>query len=191
MSTTEAYRVSFTKMDDATTEEMTAIFTAAQASLNANLLGELVRMLDALKGEHFGYRVDRYEHSLQTATRAHRAGAGTDLVVAGLLHDIGDGLAPANHSRLAAAIVEPYLDEEATWVVRHHGLFQMYHYGAALGLDPNARDRYRDAPHFDACVRFCAEWDQTAFDPAYDSLPIDTFMPMVDEVFSRPPRPFD
>jgi len=184
------YEVQFTKMSDATHEEISYVFDTAQATLTANLVDELFKMLDALKGEKFGYQVDRYEHSLQTATRALRDGARTDMVVAGLLHDIGDAIAPANHSQLAAAILEPYVDEETAWVVAHHGLFQSYHYGDALGIGANGRDKYRDNPYFDACAAFCADWDQVAFDPGYDSLPLSTFEPMVREVFVRPPKSF-
>jgi predicted HD phosphohydrolase len=112
------------------------------------------------------------------------------MVVAALFHDIGDILAPANHSELAAAILQPYLDEESTWVVRHHGIFQGYHYWDKLGLDPNTRDRYRDSPYFDAAAHFCAAWDQVAFDPEYDTLPLSYFEPMVREVFARPATGF-
>jgi predicted HD phosphohydrolase len=127
---------------------------------------------------------------LQTATRAHRDGARVDMVVAALFHDIGDILAPANHSELAASILQPYLDEESTWVVRHHGVFQGYHYWDKIGLDPNTRDRYRDSPFFDAASHFCGEWDQVAFDPTYDTLPLSFFEPMVREVFARPATGF-
>jgi predicted HD phosphohydrolase len=130
----------FTSMDMATPEEMANVFTLAKKVLFEPLPDTILGLLNTLKGEKVGYRVDRYEHSLQTATRAHRDGARTDVVVAGLLHDIGDALAPSNHSALAAAILEPYLDEETGWVVRHHGLFQQYHYGDKVGLVPNARD---------------------------------------------------
>jgi predicted HD phosphohydrolase len=112
------------------------------------------------------------------------------MVVAALLHDVGDVIAPANHSELAAAILEPYLDPESTWVVRHHGVFQGYHYWDKLGLDKNTRDRYRDSPYFDAAANFCAAWDQVSFDPDYDTLPLEAFEPMVREVFARPATGF-
>ena len=184
------YEVKFTKMSDATHEEISYVFGTAQATLTANLVDELFKMLDALKGETFGYRVDRYEHSLQSATRALRDGARTDMVVAALLHDIGDAIAPANHSKLAAAVLEPYVDEETHWVVEHHGLFQSYHYGEALGIGADGREKYRGNPYFDACAAFCADWDQVAFDPDYESLPLSTFEPFVREVFGRQPKSF-
>ncbi len=49
-------------------------------------------------------------------------------------------------------------------------------------------DRYADSPHFEACRRFCADYDQNCFDPDYDTLPIEAFESALDEVFSRPSR---
>ena len=108
-------------------------------------------------------------------------------MAAALLHDIGEGLSPANHADLAGTILQPYLDEEATWVVRHHGVFQGYHYWHKMGGDRDARERYRDSPFFDGAEHFCAAWDQRSFDPDYDVLPLDTFLPLVREVFAREP----
>lgn len=180
----------FTRMDDATAEQLAVVVAEAQKHLHGHLVGNVLALLDDLRGPTLGYAVDRYEHSLQTASRAHREGARIDMVVAALLHDVGDSIAPANHSELAAAIVAPYLDEEATWVVRHHGVFQGYHYWDRIGLDRNARERYRGSRYFDAAAHFCGAWDQQAFDPNYDTLPIETFLPMVKEVFSRPASGF-
>lgn len=186
MSTTE-WVSEFRQMDDATPDEIARIFAQANVGMRAALVPNLVAQLEALKGPTFGYRVDRYEHSLQSATRAVRDGARDDLVVAALLHDIGDNLGPTNHAEVAATILEPYLDEEATWVVRHHTAFQIFHWGRQYGIDPNARDRYRDSPHYDACVHFCAAWDQASFDETYDTLPLEDFMPALERVFSRQP----
>ena len=41
-----------------------------------------------------GYKISRLEHALQSASRAWRDGAGEEMTVAALLHDIGDVLAP-------------------------------------------------------------------------------------------------
>ncbi|MDH6677100.1 putative HD phosphohydrolase [Rhodococcus sp. LBL1] len=183
-------QVSFTRMDESTVEDIALIVSESKIFLDDRLPDTMIEMLDSLKGPTLGYQVDRYEHSLQTASRALREGARTDLVVAALLHDVGDAIAPANHSELAAAIVAPYLDAEATWVVKHHGVFQGYHYWDRLGLDVNTRDRYRASPYFDACEHFCAEWDQVSFDPNYDTLPLETFVPLLREVFTRPASGF-
>jgi predicted HD phosphohydrolase len=181
-------QVSFTRLDDATTEEIQLIASEAARHRTENLVPSLLRQFRALAGHTYGYRVDRYTHSLQSATRAHREGARVDLVVAALLHDIGDDLSPDNHSEVAAAILRPFLDDESVWVVKHHGVFQTYHYGAAMGIPTDARERYRDSPYFDTCAHFCAAWDAESFDPDYDSLPLEHFIPMLEEVFAREPR---
>ncbi|HTX00356.1 MAG TPA: HD domain-containing protein [Acidimicrobiales bacterium] len=183
-----AQTVRFTSMDEATPAEITQVMGEAVAVLQAQLLPNVLGLLESLKGDQLGYQVDRYEHSLQTASRALRDGARTDLVVAAVFHDIGEGLAPANHAELAAAVLEPYLDEEATWVVRHHGVFSGYHYWHKMGGNRDARERYRSSPYFDVTARFVGDWDQAAFDPAYDTLPLDELMPMIREVFARPSR---
>ncbi|TCN47340.1 putative HD phosphohydrolase [Rhodococcus sp. SMB37] len=180
--------VEFSRMDDATAAEMELIRDEAAVHRRDHWLATVVRLLESMKGYTFGYRVDRYEHSLQSATRAHREGARVDLVVAALLHDIGDDLCPDNHSEVAAAILRPVLDDEAVWIVKHHGVFQTYHYGDKLGIPTDSRDRYRDSPYFDTCAHFCGAWDQESFDPDYDTEPLEFFMPMLEEVFSRPPR---
>ena len=145
-------------------------------------------MLRIMEGPKLGYQIDRYQHSLQAATRALRADERLDLVVGALLHDVGDSIAPENHSGLAAAILKPYVDDETHWVVQHHGLFQGYYYFHHLGGDRSARDVFKDAEHYDACVRFCAEYDQNCFDPDYDTLPIEEFIPMIEDVFGRSSR---
>ena len=67
------------------------------------------RILDHLKllgGDYGGFPVDRLEHCLQTATRAHRDGRDEEYVVMALLHDIGDTLGAFNHPDVAAAILK-------------------------------------------------------------------------------------
>ena len=177
--------VSFTQMKDGTREEYEALagfekdFTRHTAD---RVLAELCR-----QGEDTiaGYRITRLDHGLQSATRAHRDGADIDWVVGALLHDIGDGLAPQNHDRFSAEVIRPYVREEVTWVVEHHGIFQMIYYAHHYGWDRNARDQFKDHPCFDACAEFCERWDQSSFDPDYKSEPLEYFEPMVREVFAR------
>lgn len=177
--------VSFTRMDEGTPEDY-ALLARLEDAYVAQLPDRLLATLDALKVSMPGYQVSRYEHSLQSATRALRDGRDDEYVVAALLHDIGDELAPYTHGEMVAAILKPYVSEEICWVVSHHGIFQQFHYGPASGDDPDARDRYRDHPWFDACAQFCAEYDQNCFDPAYESLPLEHFEPMVRRVFAEP-----
>lgn len=131
------------------------------------------------------YQVSRLEHSLQAATRARRAKEDDDYVFMTLLHDVGDMLAPANHSQAAAAVIRPYVSERVYWICLHHGLFQGFYYSHHYGGDPNARDVYRDHEWFADTVAFCSEYDQASFDPEYDSDSLESFEDLVRETFSR------
>ena len=71
--------------------------------------------------------------------------------------------------------------------MQHHGVFQAYYYAHHLDGDRNASDRYHGHPHFDATMRFCEDWDQPSFDPAYDSMPFERFEPLVRRILSREP----
>ena len=134
-----------------------------------------------------GYQISRLEHSLQTATRALRDGASDEMIVAALLHDIGDELAPLNHAEYAAAVLKPYVSEKTHWIVANHGIFQMYYYAHHLGGNKNIRDKYKDHKYFQATIDFCEKYDQNSFDPNYKSLPLNFFKPMVKKIFSRKP----
>lgn len=136
------------------------------------------------------YQVSRLEHCLQTATRAERDGADEETVVCALLHDIGDVVAPSNHSQVAAAILRPYVSEQNCWIVEHHGLFQGYYYFQHYNRDPNERDRYQHSPYYDACVQFCDRWDQASFDPSYPSESLEHFAPAVHSILGRQPKAF-
>ncbi|MEC9110242.1 MAG: phosphohydrolase, partial [Pseudomonadota bacterium] len=107
-------------------------------------------------------------------------------VVMALLHDIGDTLGSYNHPEVAASIIKPFVSEEVHWICQNHGAFQGYYYFHFLGMDQNARDKFADHPHFEACREFCEKYDQSAFDPDYASEPLEFFEPMVRRVMARP-----
>jgi len=176
--------VQFTQMIDGTKAEYEMLHGLERHYIAA-LPDRVMAGLRALDDGLGGYQISRYQHSLQSATRAEADGADIDWIVAALVHDIGDALAPENHSQLAAAIIRPYVRAEVTWVVTMHGIFQQHYYGHHLGLDPDAREAYRGHEWFDSCERFCLRWDQAAFDPAYPTKPIEHFEPMLREVFGR------
>ncbi len=176
--------VSFTAMADGTAADY-ALLDRYERVHAAGLPDRVLETLGRLTGSLGGYRITRLEHSLQSATRARLDGADVDWVVAALVHDIGDELAPFNHSELAAAIVQPYVRAEVHWVVLHHGVFQSYYFAHHLGGDRNARDRYRDHEWAGLCEEFCARWDQNSFDPGFPIDPLDSFADEVYEVFGR------
>ena len=112
------------------------------------------------------------------------------MVVAALLHDIGDELAPMNHSEYAAAILKPYVSEKIHWIVKMHGLFQTYYYAHHLGGDRFKREQFKDHKYYKDTIDFCENYDQGCFDPNYKSLPLEHFAPMVKRIFSRKPYTF-
>ena len=178
-------QATFTEMAHGTAEDY-AIIAEEGAKLATQLPDRILEHLDILKGETAGFAVDRYEHSLQTATRAYRDGKDEEYVVCALLHDIGDTIASANHADLAATMLQPFVSDENYWIVKHHGIFQGYYFFEYLGLDKNLRDEYKDNENWQACAEFCAKYDQNSFDPNYDSMSIEEFEPMVRRVFAAP-----
>jgi len=177
--------VSFTAMKDGTLSD----YQLLEELEKPYLARTAMRVLDELerqgKNTLEGYKLTRLDHALQSATRAVKDGADVDWVVGTLLHDIGDGLAPQNHDRYSAEVIRPFVREEVTWVVEHHGIFQMLYYAHHYGWDENARDNFKDHPGFTSCSDFCERWDQSSFDPEYEAEPLTFFEPMVVSVFSR------
>ena len=178
--------VSFTAMADGTKQDYELI-AKLETEYQQGTTDRVLDSLKALRGVQPGYQVDRYEHSLQTATRAERDGADEEMVVCALLHDIGDGLAPHNHASFAAEVLRPFVTPERYWVVDKHGIFQGYFFWHHYGEDRNEREKYRGHPCFEETALFCERWDQPAFDPAYESLPLEHFEPMVRRIFGREP----
>lgn len=176
--------MSFTRMDQSKVEDWMAIgreVVKRQASMPAIIKG----MLNQLAEQVDGFAIDQLQHGLQTATRAERAGASEVLVVAALCHDIGKVISVDNHPAIAAEILKPYVSRETYEIIRTHQDFQGRHYYALMGRDPEARKQYEQEPWFELAKQFTDEWDQTSFDPEYDTLPFEHFEPMVDRVFSK------
>jgi len=147
----------------------------------------VLKTMQGLTSSLVGYQINRLEHSLQTATRALKEKASDEMIVAALLHDIGDELAPNNHAEFAAAILKPYVSEKTAWIVEKHGIFQMYYYAHHLGFNKNERDKYKGHKYYPATAEFCEKWDQISFDPNYKSLLLKEFEPYVKKIFSRTP----
>jgi len=177
--------VNWTRMEDGTKEEFDQLLVLEE-QFNEDLVDRVLRELKLLDVDWGGYKINRYQHCLQSATRAHNDGADEEMIVAALLHDIGDITAPYNHSELAAAILKPYVSAKIHWIVEHHGVFQGYYFHHHVGGDRNARDRFKDHQWYDDCVYFCYNYDQNSFDPDYETLPITFFEPMVRRVLAQP-----
>jgi predicted HD phosphohydrolase len=153
--------------------------TAAMPATIKNMLRQLESRVD-------GFPVDQLQHALQTATRAERAGAGEEMIVAALCHDVGKLISIINHGPITAEILRPYVSEQTYHIIRTHQDFQGRYLYAFIGKDPNERQRYQHEPWYHDACRFSDAWDQTAFDPDYDAYPLEHFEPMIDRVFARP-----
>ncbi len=179
-------KVSFTEMKHGTKEDYLFLEKHEKNYVNKTA-DRVLKYMSGLTKTLEGYPISRLEHSLQSATKALRAGEDEEMIVATLLHDIGDELAPMNHSEYAAAILKPYVSEKTHWIVERHGEFQAYYYAHHLGGDRNKREKYKDHKYYEATIDFCEKYDQGCFDPNYKSLPLEHFEPMVRKIFSRKP----
>ena len=162
-------KVSFTEMKHGTKEDY-ALLDKHEKEYERKTADRILNYLSKLDSTLEGYKVSRLEHSLQSATRAFKNGESEEMVVATLLHDIGDELAPMNHSQYAASILRPYVSEKTHWIIEKHGLFQTYYSAEHLGGDKNARERYKDHKYYQATIDFCENYDQCSFDPDYKSM---------------------
>ncbi|MFO7591394.1 MAG: HD domain-containing protein [Acidimicrobiia bacterium] len=175
----------FTRMDESTAEQWSVI--GQETTANQGRVAErILAMLRSLAGITDGFAVDQLTHSLQTATMAERAGADDEVVVASLCHDIGKAVSVPNHPKIAAEILKPYVRTEVVEMIRAHQDFQGRHYYHHFGGDPNARESYRGEPWYSLAEQFADEWDQQAFDPDYDTEPLEHFEDRVRAVFGTP-----
>ncbi|GMU79656.1 MAG: metal-dependent phosphohydrolase [Acidimicrobiia bacterium] len=182
---TTPFSTRFTRMDESTAEQWAVIATETMEA--QPLVAEhVLALLRNLEGMVLGFSVDQLTHCLQTATLAERAGADEELVVGALVHDVGKYVSVANHPAIAAEMLRPFVRDEVYHAIRVHQDFQGRHYYGHFGGDADARERYRGEPWFDLAARFADEWDQVAFDPGYDTLPLAHFEPAVRAVFATP-----
>ena len=178
--------VSYTSMANGTREDYLLGREIAKP-FRAETADRVLKYMEELHEGFPGEQVDRYEHCLQTATRAYRDGADEETVVAGVLHDIGDRLAPDNHAELAATMMKPYVTPACHWMVLHHAIFQGYFFWHHFDRDRYVRERFKNHFCYEKTKEFTDKWDSEAFDPKYDTLPIGFFEPMIRRIFAREP----
>ncbi|MEH6499329.1 MAG: HD domain-containing protein [Pseudoalteromonas distincta] len=178
-------QATFRAMQEGTPEDWAAI-SGHFKEFSHGLPDRILTHLKLLDGDYGGFPIDRLQHSLQTATRAHRDGQDEEYVVCALLHDIGDTLGSFNHPDIAAAILKPFVSPENLWMVEKHGIFQGYYFFHHLGMDRHLRDQFKDHPLYQRTAEFCALYDATAFDVDYPAEPLSFFEPMLRRVFARP-----
>ena len=179
-------KVKFKQMKDGTKEEYLLLDKHEKKYIEGTA-NRLIKFMNGLSNTLEGYQITRLEHSLQTATRALNDKADDEMVVAALLHDIGDELAPLNHSEYAAAVIKPDVSVKTHCIIEKHGEFQMYYYAHHLNSNRNQRDKYKGHKFYKDTLNFCENWDQKSFDPNFKSLPLKKFEPLVKKIFSRKP----
>ena len=179
-------KVNFTEMKNGSREDY-ELLEKYEKNFERKTADRLLKYLASQTTTLEGYQITRLEHSLQAATRAYKNGESEEMVVATLLHDIGDDLAPMNHSQYAASIIRPYDSEKTYSIILHHGLIQTYYSAHHLGGDRNARDKFKDHKYYQDTVDFCEKYDQSSFDPNYKSMSLKEFAPMVKKIFDRKP----
>ena len=179
-------KVNFTEMKNGSREDY-ELLEKYEKNFERKTADRLLKYLASQTTTLEGYQITRLEHSLKAATRAYKNGESEEMVVATLLHDIGDDLAPMNHSQYAASIIRPYVSEKTYCIILHHGLFQTYYSAHHLGGDRNARDKFKDHKYYQDTVDFCEKYDQSSFDPNYKSMSLEEFEPMVKKIFDRKP----
>jgi predicted HD phosphohydrolase len=178
-------KAAFHAMTQGTVADWQAIGAAAKPFNDAH--GDrLIQALRDLEHDAGGFAVSRLEHSLQTATRAMRDGRDEEYVVCALMHDVGDLMGPANHAEVGAVIMKPYVSEANHWMLDKHGVFQGYYFFHHIGLDRDMREQFRGHPHFEHCAQFCHLYDQSSFEPDYDTAPLEVFEPMLRRVIAKP-----
>ena len=178
-------RATFNSMKESTKADW-EIISARHRLFAAALSDRVIGHLKLLSGDTGGFAVDRLQHSLLTATLAHKGGEDEEYVVCALLHDIGDTLGSWNHPDVSAAILKPFVCEANHWMVEKHGIFQGYFFFKHIGLDANMRDQFRGHAHFERTAKFCEIYDNPAFDPKMECAPLEFFEPMVRRVFAAP-----
>ena len=179
-------KVKFTEMKHGTKDDYLLLDKHEKKYIEGTA-DRIIKFMSGLNDTLEGYKITRLEHSLQTATRALNDKASDEMVVAALLHDIGDELAPLNHSEYAAAVLKPYVSEKTRWIVEKHGEFQMYYYAHHLGGNRNQREKYKGHKYYQDTLDFCEKWDQKSFDPNFKSLTLKSFEPLIKKIFSRKP----
>jgi predicted HD phosphohydrolase len=183
---TEEPRVDFTAMKDGSKEDFLIIQNNDEKTAK-ELPDRLIEHLKEMAKDDGAYHISRLDHVLQCATRAYKDEADDDWIIAALLHDIGDVLAPFTHGQVAYEIIRPFVREEVAWVVKHHGRFQMYYNKSLTEKERNNREEFKAHTYFQSAVAFCEKWDQCSFDPNYTSEKLEFFIPILKRVFNRVP----
>ena len=175
---------------------------------------DLVRIFQESGPRRYGEFVTQLAHALQSAEHARREGAGDDLVLAALLHDVGHLAGPRgaespkhDHGEGGAAVVRPFVPEHVSWVIGHHVVAKRYlcavDRGYADQLSPvsvrslaaqggalpeSERGRLEAHPWFADAVRV-RRWDDLAKVPGAVTAPLDAYRSLLERYFGPQSNP--
>lgn len=177
----------FTSLETAGPQDWRRIMAEEQAMPYGRRTASHLLMLlrEQQDDPQFGMPINTYRHSLQTATRVMQAGESEELIVCSLFHDVMEKMAVLSHGAAIAEILAPFVSERTEWMLRHHPVFQLYHFTERPGNDRHAREIFRGSPHFEFAAHYCATYDQNSFDPNFAGKPLEYFVPIVDAYFDR------
>lgn len=119
--------------------------------------------------------VDKYFHSLQTATRAFHDGKDDEYVVCALFHDVAGGICPEHHGLVGALLLEPFICDRNYLVLMHHDTFQLDNWNGKKHREPRNEIEAR-------VIEFVDKYDFPSFDPNYPTEPLETFLPIVQRI---------
>jgi len=191
MSTGDAQpdqQAGFTRMQDGSLDDW-KIIGAAHKQDFGKTADRFIAMLRQLEDATLGFACDQLQHALMCGTLARRAGASTEHIVIALCHDIAKVINVPNHGPIAAEMMRPYISEDSYHVIYHHQAFQGEHYYHYLGAPTDLRQQWKDESWYPLAVKLVDEWDAPAFDPDFEADSLDSFIPLMREVFHDSPRP--
>ena len=82
-------KVSFTEMKNGTKDDY-QLLEKLESQYERKTADRILDYLASQTTTLEGYQITRLEHSLQAATRAYKNGESEEMIVATLLHDLGD-----------------------------------------------------------------------------------------------------
>ena len=85
-------KVSFTEMKNGTKDDY-QLLEKLESQYERKTADRILNYLASQTTTLEGYQITRLEHSLQAATRAYKNSESEEMIVATLLHDLGDELA--------------------------------------------------------------------------------------------------
>ena len=176
----------FTRMQDGTLEEW-QIIAAAHYKHFKHTADTFIDLLKSLEQHTLGFACDQLQHALMAGTLARRAGASNEHIVIALCHDIGKSINVPNHGAIAAEMMKPYISEDSYHVIYNHQAFQGEYYYQYLGAPTDLRLQWNDESWYPLACKLVDEWDAPAFDPDFEVDSLESFIPLMREVFHDKP----